>query len=184
MQDCAASILNAGPRQLAYLLGLDTAEPGEWGPEELGAILRHQLDTPLSVDLPLSATAPWAGPGIEPSAAGAGGAVPGTFADLFHRPDPPTQLLWVVKDFAKANCCHPASALPNDIATLLYYASIVAARLHARQTISQLTDEELRAGVTWVLGQTWVDERTQGLFLEALQTLPARPGADAPAPVT
>jgi hypothetical protein len=184
MQDCAASILNAGPRQLAYLLGLDTAEPGEWGPDELGAILRHQLDAPLSVDLPLSPTAPWAGPGIEPSATGASSEVPGTFADLFHRPDPPTQLLRVVKDFAKANCCHPASALPNDIATLLYYETIVAARLHARQRISQLTEEELRAGVTWVLEQTWVDERTRGLFTEALLTLPARPEPGAAARVT
>jgi len=183
MQDCSASLLNAGPRQLAQLLALDPTETGEWGPEELGAILRHQLDAPLVVDLPLSPTAPWAGLATELSTASTSGA-PATFADLFHRPNPPTQLLWLVKDFAKANCYHPASAFPNDIATLLYYESIVAARLHAGQTISQLPDDALRIGVTWVLEQTWLDEETRGLFREALQALAPRPEADAATPAT
>jgi hypothetical protein len=80
----------------------------------------------------------------------------------------------MVKDFAKANCCHPASVLPEHVATLLYYASIVAASLHAHDNISLLSDEDLRAGISWVLDQTWVDERTQRLFAGALRTLPAR----------
>ncbi len=181
MEDCAANLKHAGPRQLARLLAVDPAETEDWGPEELGAMLRHQLEARLSVDLAVAASGLAAAPGEGTPALETRSGSWGTYADLFHGAEPPIQLLWLVKDFAKANCCHPASALPNDIATLLYLMSIVAARLHARERISQLTDEELRGGVQWVLGQTWVDERTRGLFVEALRALRSSEGEVAQA---
>jgi hypothetical protein len=173
MQHFGEGIFRAAPRRLARLLGLGDTGAAEWRPEELRAILEHQLSAPLSLDLPSSGGASREGP--EPAAtAGTSGKRIETFDDLFHHPAPPVALLRMVKDFAKANCNHPESVLPNEIATLLYYESIVAARTHAGEQISHLTDDELKAGIGWVLVQPWVDAKTRGLFEEGLSALPLR----------
>jgi hypothetical protein len=94
-----------------------------------------------------------------------------TFDELFHYPKPPIELLKSVKEFAKANRDHPASALPGEIATMLYYASVIIARWRWGEVITTLNDEELRAGINWAIAQPWVDERTRSLLREASKAL-------------
>ena len=170
--------IRANPERLVRLLAVAGGSAGDWRPEEFREILRHQLVAPIWLDVPRFAQFP------ADRTAGASVADPAgegirSFDDLFHHPAPPIRLLRLTKDFAKSNWNHPGSTLPGEIAALLYYESILAAWLHAKVHISQLSDEDLRAGSEWVLQQTWVDDRTRELFLEGLVSLGGSTGPAA-----
>lgn len=137
-------IYQSDPHLLSDLMGLDAQT---WQPEELGAIFRHQLQTSLAVDLGVT------GP-------------PNTFGELLQDPRPPLELLIRTKDFGKQHRNDPASPLPHDIATVLYFAGIVAALTRCDQRITQLDDDSLRAGIEWVMALPWLDEPTRALFNE------------------
>lgn len=145
---------NSEPGSLASMLevGWETGRP--WGEGDLAAVLRHQFAAPVGCDL---------GPaGADASADRRAGIR--TFGDLLHHPAPPVELLVLAKDFAKASRADPHAPLPKEIAAVLYFAAIVVARRRCGARISQLSPEELRAGVDWVLAQPWVDAATRGLF--------------------
>jgi hypothetical protein len=158
MSDAKNTVFRAEPRRLAYLLDLTETVTQPWRVQELSAILKHQLSAPIESDLAQQA----------PSDRGSAQRVNArTFGDLFHHPAPPIELLRSVKDFAKANRNHPASTLPNEIATLLYYVSVIVARWRCGEVITTLSDEELGAGIGWAIAQPWVDEKTRSLLCEA-----------------
>jgi hypothetical protein len=184
MEDPRASVFKAEPPRLAAMLEVEPTRGRAWHPDELAAILKHQLAAPVLEDVEgqpsgqlLSKEREGAShpPTGSPAAAHAlaeserrGSRQEGiTFDDLFHRPDPPVGLLRSVKEFAKANRNRPSSVLPNEIATLLYFGSIVVALKRCGQRITSLTDRDIRAGLDWVLGQGWVDERTKSVFRRA-----------------
>jgi hypothetical protein len=149
------------PARLAEMMTLDATPPRLWSPDELGVILRHQLSVPLELDLG------------EPSGDAATGAdsrpMPScTFADLLHHPEPPLAMLRRAKRFAKACKSDPNGPLPDEVATVLYYATIAVALLRCRQCITAMDDVALRAGFGWALLQVWVDDRTKSIFEEAL----------------
>ena len=161
MFEAKERIFRAEPRRLACLLDLTETVTQPWRTQELSAILKHQLSAPIGSDL------------AHEAASDKGSAHPvnvQTFGDLFHHPAPPIQLLRSVKDFAKANRNHPASALPNEIATLLYFVSIAVARTQCGRRITSLSEKEIRAGIAWALAQDWVDSRTKSLLREAETT--------------
>ena len=139
-----------------------------WRPDELGAIFRHQMSAPVLVDLG----------GFDPGTASrlkslsdAQCLLLKSFADLFHHPAPPRELLELTKNFAKANLDHPESALPNEVAAALYYTSIAAALVRLGVRITQLPDAELRRGLLLTKDQAWLDDRTRELLTDAAQKL-------------
>jgi len=144
-----------------------TDEP-VWQPEELGQILRHQLDTPLDSDLP--ARTDGSGGGTQSSTQEAGPPIK-TFADLLVHPAPPAQQLSLVKDFAKRNRADAAPSLPAEVATVLYYAAIGAALLRCGERITGLSDDALREGLEWSLSRPWIDERLRLVAQESLGLL-------------
>lgn len=164
-------IHKSDPHLLSKLMDVDTDTQRVWQPEELGAILRHQLRAPLAFDLitvdtevkskldALSAT---------------GGPAPKNFWDLLHHPRPPIELLKLTKEFGKVHRNNPESTLPRDIATLLYFAGIVVALTRYGQRITQLDNHSLRRGVEWVISQPWVDEPTRLVFQEGLAIITAQ----------
>jgi hypothetical protein len=81
-------------------------------------------------------------------------------------------LLWLAKDFAKANMDHPDGSLPKEVAAVLYYASIAAALTNLDERISQLKDAELARGLGWAKDQPWVDKRIQELLVQGINKLP------------
>jgi len=158
MADAKNRVSRAEPRRLANLLDLTEAVTQPWRAQELSAILKHQLSAPIESDLAHEAV----------SDRGSAQRVNvRTFGDLFHHPAPPIELLRSVKEFAKANRNHPASALPNEIATLLYFASIAVARARCGRRITSLSENEIRVGIDWTIAQDWVDSRTKALLREA-----------------
>jgi hypothetical protein len=146
---------------LAKLLEMVKASEGLWPPEELGAILQHQLASPLGYELgqfdadiisKLGALAVAGGLKIE------------TFGDLLHHRQPPVDVLEAVKNFAKSNIGQTGDALPVEIARVLYFVSIAVALAKCGRRITELDDEQLRRGFAWSIKQDWVDDQTRGLL--------------------
>ena len=147
----------------------DAADPGvgDWLPEELGPVMRFQLEAPLVDDLCGNSTEVRAR--VERLAAAAKPPIR-TFSDLLFHPAPPLELLVMVKDFAKAVRSEGDGRLPAEVATVLYYAAIAAALAHGHKKISELDDSTLRAGVNWALAWPWLDDKIRELFIAAWPT--------------
>lgn len=147
---------------LARLLAAEADGTAEWSATDMAAILRHQLNAPLRADL--SATNASAGKTLD--TASQDGPPPATFGELFAHPRPPVELLKLAKDFAKALRRDASCGVPAGVATVIYYASIVAARSRYGQRITDLDEETLRRGVEWALAQPWLDDMTRAMFEE------------------
>jgi hypothetical protein len=105
-----------------------------------------------------------------------------SFADLFHHPAPPLELLEMTKDFAKANMDQAQSSLPNEVAAALYYTSIAAALVRLDARITRLQEAELRRGLLWTREQGWLDEDTKQLLLQAAAKIALPDGGGVPPP--
>jgi hypothetical protein len=177
--DSAGSVFQRQPKSLAALLEASGEGSRLWRPEELGAIFRHQMAAPVLVDLG----------GYDPGTAArlkrlseAQSLLLKSFADLFHHPAPPVELLELTKDFAKANMDHAQSSLPSEVAAALYYTSIAAALVRLGARITRLPEAELRRGLLWTREQAWLDEETKQLLLQAAEKMAPPGGQGVPAP--
>ena len=166
--------LNSEKRQypgggtLGRLIAFDEADRAIWPVEEIQRILRMQLGARLHVELGRSglcdrdtvlALTDQASPPIR------------SVADLLYHPRPPMELLWAVKDFSK-NCKEDATSdMAPEVALALYYASIAAALTRRGERITTLSDDELRAGLNWVVKQNWLPGRMHNLIGRAIQHL-------------
>jgi hypothetical protein len=164
-----SDIDKTAPPQLAQMLSIDPAFAEAWRPEELAAILRHQLETPIESDLLET----------DDASAADGGAVGArmkmTYGELLASPQPPLALLERAKRFAKACRSHPDGPLPPEVATVLYFACIVVARTRCNGArISALDDATLSQGLRWALSQHWVDRAIRELFESGLAQLKPR----------
>lgn len=151
------------PQSLARLLSVEADDRPDRSVANLAAVWRHQLSAPLRGDL--SSTHPDAGKTLD--AISAAGLVPATFGELFAHPRPPLELLELAKEFGKALRRDTACGVPAEVATVVYYASIVAARARLGQRISDLDEAALRSGIEWALTQPWLDAATRALFEDA-----------------
>lgn len=173
--DSSSALTRSRARELAALMATSDERGQLWRADELAALFKHQMSAPMLMDLG----------SFDPRLAGqlktlaaAQGLLLSSFADLFHHPAPPVQLLQLVKDFAKANMDHE-SGLPREIAMALYYSSIATALLRLDTRISQLPDADLQRGLRRVLEQSWLDDQTKTLLGAALKKLI---GPEAPPP--
>ncbi|HUI06909.1 MAG TPA: protein kinase [Verrucomicrobiae bacterium] len=160
------------PTSLARMMDLDTGTKHDWHPQELGSILRHQLDSPLAFDL--GNFAPESKGMLEAIAPSANFPV-NTFGDLLRHPHPPLGALKIMKEFAKANRDNPEGTFPTEVAAAVYYAAIAVALTRCGQRITSLDDDALRQGMEWVIAQPWVDEATRSLLRDALTLVGSGP---------
>jgi hypothetical protein len=175
--DSSTVAIKSHAKELAELMASGWENARLWRPDELAAILRHQMSAPMLVDLGSfdAATATR----LKTLSEGQGLLLK-SFGDLFHHPAPPLELVQLVKNFAKSNIDHPESGLPGEVASALYYASIAAALVHLDKRISQLPDVDLLRGFRWLEVQPWLDDRTKALLAEAMRKLAG--GEEAPKP--
>jgi len=166
--DSSAAVFKSRAKELAALMATGEERAKLWRPDELAAMLRHQMSAPMLVDLGSFDTRTAT---KLRTLSEAQGLLLKSFSDLFHHPAPPIELLELVKNFAKANLDHPESGLPGEIASALYYISIASALIHLDSRISQLPDSDLRRGLRWTEEQASLDEKTQGLLAQALKKL-------------
>ena len=162
------SIFDGKASWLAQMMDLDAPDQPLWRPEELAAMLQHQLSAPLECDLGCLGEQTVERLDVLRSAA----SPPITsFGDLLHHPSPPVELLELSKEFARACRARRDHLLPEEIAAMLYILSIVVARARCRRRISKLEDHALRHSVNWALEQSWVDEPTRALLREGRRVL-------------
>jgi len=168
MSDSEHLVQRAQPGSLADVLDCTENKSPLWRPAELEALLRHQMAAPVQVDLSSLA------PALAEQLRGLSDAQALTlrsFADLFQHPQPPVELLRLVKDFAKAAHESSEGPLPPEIARVLYYASIAAALARLKTRITSLSDVQLREGFGWVQTRDWIDPATKELVNQALPCL-------------
>ena len=131
---------DSGNRQLSVLLNLEALDEELWHDDELGAIYRHQLATPLAIDL---------APGVaEPEVMERT-----TFGDVIFSNTPSRNLLAGIKDFSKAQ----AQALPKTVSGVLYVCALVCA---AANKLDGFTSLDEASKVDWAQKQPWLDDRT------------------------
>jgi hypothetical protein len=170
------TIFDTARGPLSSLFDLAPEDERLWRDDELGAILRHQLTTPLQVDLINLER----GLAIKVrNLAEAQGLTLKSFGDLLAHPNPPVELLKITKDFAKACRLSPRGPLPREIASVLYFASIAAALVRCRRRITGLTNDALEEGLHWVLARPWLDAPIRTLVEESLQLLHTHSGERA-----
>lgn len=165
---CKTDTSKTDMRLLSQLL--DPSELGKriWRSSELEAILKHQLTSSVGFDLGELEK------GLARrlrTASAAEGLLLQNFKDLFQHQCPPVELLVLTKDFAKRHLGHPESPLPQEIARVLYLASITVAMIRCHRRISSLGDAAIRSGLEWAIGQQWLDEATRSLFREGIKAL-------------
>ena len=85
-----------------------------------------------------------------------------------HHERPPVEMLLRVKRFAEACKLNGEGPLPPPVAAVLYFASIVAARLRCDRRISELVDDVFTKGMEGAQAQAWVDPATRSIFDEAV----------------
>src|SRR5436853_234623 len=97
---------------------------GRRGPELRAAHCRTWLRTPLAEGLPGLDHRPIA------DAARSAGTTPGslTIGDVFSQSKPSVKLLLAIKEWARSSTRAKEPPLPTELASLLYFASIVAAK--------------------------------------------------------
>ena len=149
------------PARLADALSIHPATPEKLFAEELGAILEHQLATPLEIDLGEIAKSQDVHQGA-----------PRTLGELLISSSrPPLELLERAKAFAKFCKSTPDGPLPVPIATVLYFALIAKAAIADDRRISALSDLELADGFRWSLQQPWVTHGLRELLEKGLVNL-------------
>ncbi|HUT92100.1 MAG TPA: hypothetical protein VMY37_21580 [Thermoguttaceae bacterium] len=157
-------------RSLAKMIDLGTDPQGLWEPEELGTILKHQLAAPLEFEVI----------GVDRAelrklrSQSKTPAEIETFGDLLGHAHPPVALLELTKQFAKASYAHPERPLPDEVAAVLYVASIVVALVRCEKRITRLGDDGLQYGLDRALRQTWLGGSTRGLLEEGRRWIEAR----------
>jgi hypothetical protein len=156
------------PQSLTQMMDLDAGAEKLWSPEELGAILTHQLVAPLECDLShldsgLALRLKQLRSTDDPPLS--------SFGDLLRHPSPPLNLLELTKQFAKACRNHPHSPLPDEVATVLYFLSIVVAITRCGRRITKMDDRSLEFSLNWALRQPWLDNSTRAILQEGLDAV-------------
>ncbi len=138
-----------------------THERVTWADRDYGPMIEHQMNAPLAGDLGQLI------PDIRDTLA----ETPvRTFRELLLHPHPPASVLRLVKDFAKQLCRSPQYAYPEQVATVLYYATLAAAETRIHIAITNLPRSEIRRGYTWAHNRPWIPPDLSRLFEEALAT--------------
>jgi hypothetical protein len=160
-------LTNASRDALSQLLACNSDADSVWNATDLHAILCHQLDADVEFDLThFGGVAQERMTTVRASAADNR---PCTFGQMLTSAEPPLEVLDMIRRFAKRSRTQDSGGIPKEVATVLYYAAIAAAKLRHGISLSKLDDEALRSGLAWGLEQTWLTEPLRDLFTETLR---------------
>jgi len=163
------------PSPHASLFNLDDSAEQLWTEADFGAILRHQLGTPIQVELG-SLTAPAAAK--VRLACDSHQLLLKSISDVIAHPNPPAELLELLKDFAKTMLEHPDSAIPRPVAAVLYWLAIATGLVRLHKRLTSLSDENLSEGIEWAMARSWVQPEFKVILKQANQLLES--GEDSP----
>jgi len=161
-------IEKCAPEHLAELMDLGLTAPTRCSSEELATLLLHQLSVPVAFDLG----------GLNETMAreievfcSAEELTGQSLGALFAHAHPPVRLFELIKCYAKACRQDLDSPIPEEIAVVLYFASVGAALLKCRKRITTLDNASLKKGLAQVLEQPWLNPSLRSLLEETLEHL-------------
>ena len=170
-EEASVCIDQTSPRSLAKMLDVEQPEEKLWDTEDLGHLLRNQLSQPLRTILPDAIVPP---PTTSSQPCSPAQPPLETLGDLLRHPQPPLKLLEAAKRLARDNAKSEHRAVPAEISTVLYLASIAAALLRHNQRITKSGDDVLRYGLELMLQRPWLDDMTRDLLQQVLARLDQR----------
>ena len=141
---------------------------GVWLDDELGEVLRHQLNAPIDFLTENDTAAPPSHSVVDPLQ-GLGESP--TLGELLADEAPNLQLLQRVRRFAKPAMTKRQGDLPREVAGVVYFAAIVAALLKCKTRIARLSDQQVRDGAQWALHQPWLPDTLIELFRAGLRAV-------------
>jgi hypothetical protein len=158
------SEVQCDPRALSTMLGFGDLDRDQWNPQDLKAMLRHQLAAPIYLSLGILSAE------VSHELRRAAPHQPRmSLGELFAAEKPSVELLKLVKRFAKMCRSDPQNPLPPEIAILLYYASIAVALVRHNESISHLAPESVRRGLNWLNAQVWIPDELKSLLVTGLE---------------
>jgi hypothetical protein len=158
-------LTSSTPEQVSKLFQLDQATPEQWRPEDLRAMVRHQMSAPLEFDLGTVKLSQLEQKTAAESLTDAARSDIKSFGDLLSTDRPPLELLRLSQKFFKQNVASSSKGSPEQrIAYLFYLLSIVAARTRLKVKTSKLSDMELLNGIQSMVNRTWIDDRVRALL--------------------
>ena len=155
---------NAGPTELLKALRLLSSPDSRWGDADLKDMLQHALDAPLAPEVGQALGEAFTERVRQLSTTSLPAIA--NLRDLVSHPNPPADLLSLVKDFAKISAEHPTHPLPRDLAKVLYYTAILVARRHGL-TISAQDDAAIQRATRWAMELSWLDDTVRQVFASA-----------------
>jgi hypothetical protein len=135
-----------------------------WQPGETEAIWRHQLNARLEADLKPGCFASRVSQLSQSDIKIFRGK---SFGELLKHPQPPLELLKLIKEFAKKTLTSSPDLQFREIATALYYAAYAAGLMRHGRRIGKLSEDELTRGFAWAIKQSWLDDFTRELIRES-----------------
>jgi hypothetical protein len=125
-------------------------------------MLAHQLSAPLELELSgQDGNAPRSTVGSVTDASRL------TFRDVLFSQATSVAWLLLVKEYAKARLVRKDPSFPAELARVIYFGSVLAARQRFGERITSLTDAECRIGADWVIEQEWVEGHVRDWFRAA-----------------
>jgi hypothetical protein len=170
--DSSEAVSKSSAQQLLQIINLDEATPDLWSERDQAAMLRHQLSSPLEVDLSSLGENERDTKAPDGALAAAASARIKTFQDLFDHPAPPVAVLSLAKDFFKRQAGASAERRPEqEVAYFLYLLTVLVARVRVGTNVTKLSDADLLKGIKWAVNQKWVDAKTRKMCAEASRQL-------------
>jgi len=164
-EEACVCLDRTSPSVLGKMLNVEEGKEKIWHAEELGDLLRHQLSQPLRAVLP-GTHIPTPPIPIEPYSPESPPLE--TLGDLLRHPKPPLELLEATKRLARDSVKANRVALPAEVSTVLYLASVAAALVRDQQRITKSSDDVLRYALHLTLDWSWLDDVTRDLLQQAL----------------
>lgn len=163
-----SQILVTDPGVLAELMDVNVGRERLWHPEELAAVFEHHLSSPIEFELNNLGREQ----AFKLQTLGAAqGLLLNSLSDLLLHPRPPVELLRMTKEYSKACTVHPDSPLPPEVASAIYFTSIIVARLRCCERISNVGEEYLRRNLISLIAQPWITDPIRSLLREGLRSL-------------
>jgi hypothetical protein len=153
-------------RDSSDLIELTPARSVLWRDSEVGALLRHQLDSSIEPELSehMSVALRQLRDSDECMSWMAR-----TFRQVLQdRGAAPMALLSAIKEYGKLLSQPERFGLPAQVGQTIYLLAIAAGLVRCGQRITASSDAELRAGFAWAAEQNWLDDELRSLLNDAL----------------
>lgn len=155
-------------QRLAKLLDLRDDEPSTWSDEQHAASFQLQMALPLRTalaDVSPRMTA------LLSLVAGENNQPIVTLGDLFEHPQPPIEILQIVKEWATQCMQKKNDDIPPRVAPVIYLAAVAAAFVKCQHRLTRSDDTDLQVTFRQALGASWITGSIRHLFQNALQRL-------------